>query len=57
MIGQRIEGEIVRVLVPEYEYVDPKTGEILRLQHSWAYQPDGSSKATGHTRVGSLEMA
>jgi hypothetical protein len=42
MIGQQIEGEIVKVEVEPYDYVNEETGETLTLHHSWAYRPKGS---------------
>lgn len=57
MIGQKIEGEVVKVIVEPYEYVNPRTGEVVRLQHSYAYRPNYSDELMGHTRVQSLELA
>ena len=57
MIGQRIDGEIVRVIVEPYEYTNKRTGEIMRLQHSYAYRPEGSMELIGHAKVADLEMA
>jgi len=57
MIGQKIEGEIVRVIVEPYEYVNQRTGEVMRLQHSYAYRPKDSQDLIGHTRVDSMQMA
>ena len=34
MIGQKIEGEIVRVICEPYEFVNPRTNELLTLRHS-----------------------
>jgi len=51
MIGQRLEGEIVKVIVPAYEYADKKTGEVMTLQHSYAYAPADSKELIGHTRI------
>jgi len=53
MIGQRLEGEIVKVIVPAYEFTT-KTGEIITLQHSFAYSPSESASLIGHTRVEEL---
>ncbi len=58
MIGQKIEGEIVRVICEPYEFTNPRTGEIVHLQHSWAYQPKESSQAPiGHTRLSAFHLA
>ena len=42
MLGQKIEGEIVKVEVEPYDYVNEETGETLTLHHSYAYRPKGS---------------
>jgi hypothetical protein len=57
MIGQKIEGEIVRVICDPYEFVNPTSGEIVRLQHSWAYQPKHSQETIGHTKMKEFYLA
>ncbi len=57
LIGQKIDGEIVKVIVPQYEFTNPRTGEVLQLQHSYAYRPKDSQDLVGHTRVESMQMA
>ena len=57
MIGKQIDGDIVRVSTQPYEYTSPKTGEVLTLQHSYAYRPAGSLELIGHTPVRDLEEA
>jgi hypothetical protein len=55
MIGQKIEGEIVKVIVEPYEFTNPRTGEVMRLQHSYAYSPDQrQEQLIGHTRVSEM---
>lgn len=39
MIGQELDGDIVRITVEPYSYMNKTTGEILQLQHSYAYKP------------------
>lgn len=51
MIGQRIEGDIVKVIVEPYDFVNPRTGELMKLQHGWAYRPKDSEDLVGHTRM------
>ena len=51
MIGQRLEGDIVKVIVEPYDFINKKTGEVMRLQHSWAYRPKDSQDLVGHTKV------
>lgn len=55
MIGQRLEGDIVKVIVEPYDFITPK-GEVMRLQHSWAYRPKDSQDLVGHTNVQELSM-
>lgn len=57
MIGQRITGEIVRTICDPYDFTNPRTGEVMRLQHSYAYtqDPERQQNLVGHTRV--MEVA
>jgi hypothetical protein len=57
MIGQQIEGEVVRVETDPYEYVNKRTGEVMLLQHGYAYKPAGSMELIGHTQVREIQMA
>jgi hypothetical protein len=57
MIGQRLEGEIVKVIVDPYEFINKRTGEIMKLQHSYAYAPNNSDELVGHTRVSEFANA
>jgi hypothetical protein len=47
MVGSQIEGDVVRVASAPYEYVNKRTGEILMLAYSYAYQPKGSKQLIG----------
>ena len=57
LIGQKIDGEIVKVIVPPYDFVNQRTGEVMKLQHSFAYRPKDSQDLVGHTQVQELSMA
>jgi hypothetical protein len=57
LIGQKIDGEIVRVICEPYEFTNPRTGEAIQLQHSYAYRPKDSQDLVGHTQVQELVMA
>lgn len=57
MLGSEIEGEVIRVEVDPYDFVNPRTGEVVILQHSYAYRPKGAVELIGHTKVNNLEMA
>jgi len=43
LIGTRMSGDVVRVQVDAYDFVDKRTGETIQLQHSYAYAPEGST--------------
>ena len=57
LIGQKIEGDIVRVICEPYQFKNPRTGEVLQLQHSFAFRPKDSQDLVGHTQVQELSMA
>jgi hypothetical protein len=57
LVGTQMKGDVVRVQVDAYDFVNPKTGEIIKLQHSYAYTPEGSTELIGSSRVESLQMA
>jgi hypothetical protein len=57
LIGTQISGDIVRVEVPAYEYVNKRTGEIMTLQHGYSYRPEGSMELIGQTQVSELSLA
>ena len=49
MLGQKIEGDIVKVEVEPYDYVNEETGETLTLHHSYAYRPKGSMELISYS--------
>ena len=52
MIGQKLPGEVVKVITEPYDFINPRTGELMKLQHSYAYQADQKSEnLIGHTKV------
>jgi len=56
LLGQRLPGEILRTICDPYDFTNPRTGEVMRLQHSYAYSQDSKQEnLIGHTRV--LEVA
>jgi len=56
MLGQRLPGEILRTICDPYDFTNPRTGEVMRLQHSYAYSQDSKQEnLIGHTRV--MEVA
>jgi hypothetical protein len=52
-----MSGDVVRVQVDAYDFVDKRTGETIQLQHSYAYSPEGSSELIGSSKIESLQMA
>ena len=57
MVGQQLDGEIVRVQAAPYDYVSPTTGEVMTLQHTYAYRPAGSVELIGHVPSKDLQLA
>jgi hypothetical protein len=57
IIGQKIPGEIIRVQCEPYEWTNKNTGEVITLQHSYGYRPQGSVELIGETKVDSLDRA
>ena len=57
LIGQQIEGNVERVETDPYEYVNTRTGEVITLQHSYAYRPKGSVELIGHMQVKDQSLA
>ncbi len=41
MIGKQLDGTLERVEVEPYDYINPETGEIMRLAHRYEYRPTG----------------
>ena len=57
MVGQKIEGEIVRVQCDPYDFTNPRTGEVITLTHTYAYRPNEAMELIGHTQVRDLATA
>ena len=57
MVGQKIDGDIVKVIVEPYEFTNPRTGEVMTLQHSFSYMPKDSHERIGLTPVESVMSA
>jgi hypothetical protein len=57
MVGTQLDGDVVRVETDPYDYVNKRTGEIMTLQHSYAYRPSGSMELIGVSRVQEIQMA
>ena len=57
MVGQTLKGDIVRVPTDTYEFTSPTTGEVMILEHTYAYQKPGSLQLTDHTPVNELVSA
>jgi hypothetical protein len=57
LVGQKIDGDIVKVIVEPYDFINPRTGEMMKLQHSWAYRPKDSQDLVGHTKIQELSTA
>jgi hypothetical protein len=57
MLGTQLDGDVVRVETDPYDYVNKRTGEVMSLQHSYAYRPKGSLELIGESRVQEIQMA
>ena len=44
LIGKQFPGKIVRENVEEYEYTIKETGEVIKLCHSYVYNPEENSE-------------
>lgn len=56
MVGTQMDGDIVRVETNPYEFLNRRTGELMTLQHSYAYRPSGSAEIVGHTQVQEIQL-
>lgn len=56
-VGSQLPGEIVKIECENYEFVNKRTGELMMLNHTYAYQASTNDVAVGNTRVTELEMA
>ena len=43
LIGQELPGSIQKIKVDPYEYVNPATGEIVKMEHRWTYCKEGET--------------
>jgi hypothetical protein len=57
MIGQELPGEIVKQECDPYEFVNKQTGELMMLNHTYAYQASANDLVLGHTKITEMEMA
>ncbi len=51
MVGSQLAGDVVRVASEPYEYTIKRTGEVVTLGYTYAYQPAGSNEVVGHGTV------
>jgi len=56
MVGTQMDGDIVRIETDPYEFLNKRTGELMTLQHSYAYRPKGSMELVGHSQVQEIQM-
>jgi len=57
MIGTQMDGDILRIETDPYEFLNKRTGELMTLQHSYAYRPKGSMELVGHSQVQDIQLA
>lgn len=57
LIGTQLPGEIIKQECDPYEWVNKRTGELMMLGYTYAYQQTQDAVPTGHTPVAELEEA
>lgn len=57
LIGQTLQGNIIKEEVEPYEFTNQKTGEIMMLNYSYAYQPEENAAPVGRTAITEMELA
>lgn len=57
MIGQQLEGDVLRVETEPYQYLNKRTGELMTLQHGYAYRPKGAVELMGHSKISDAQFA
>lgn len=40
LVGTKLPGKVTKIASEPYEYTVKETGEIITLNHTWAYSPD-----------------
>ena len=56
-VGSQLPGQIVKIECDPYEFVNKRTGELMMLNYTYAYQASENEVAVGNTRVTDLEIA
>lgn len=57
LIGTELPGQIVKQECEAYEWINKRTGELMMLNYTYAYQASPNEVLVGHTRVAELEAA
>ena len=57
IVGEKLEGEIVRVQCDPYEYLNQRTGEAITLSHTYAYRPAGALELISHVNEDAMQEA
>jgi hypothetical protein len=56
MIGTTLEGTLVRIEVAPYDFNNPDTGEVMKLNYSWGYLPEGAKQMSTHPKNETREV-
>jgi hypothetical protein len=56
LVGKTLEGNVVRVNCPEYEWTNPSTAEVVKLSHTYRYQKSPMHQPTGENVVASAPV-
>ena len=43
MVGKELPGTIEKVETEAYDYTVPETGEVIKLHHHWAFNPENKT--------------
>jgi exosome complex RNA-binding protein Rrp42 (RNase PH superfamily) len=54
LIGTQMQGNIVKQEVEPYEYTNQRTGEVLKLNYNYSFQPNQSEELIGSQKVSEM---
>lgn len=44
LIGEKLQGHVVRMECEPYDFTIQQTGEVIKIQHRWVYVPEGQNE-------------
>ena len=57
MIGEKISGQIVKVKCEEYDYTNPDSGEVVKMNYRWNYVPEEVASMSTFAKTGMGRVA